>query len=101
MIINQERWKHASPAWNAAHGALRDYRHMVVNHETGHWLGLGHAGCPGAGRPAPVMMQQSKGLAGCHFNPWPTARELASRTPGPGRAMAYGVPRGYSRVVVE
>ena len=101
MIINQERWKHASPAWNAANGALRDYRHMVVNHESGHFLGLGHAGCPGAGRPAPVMMQQSKGLAGCRFNPWPTARELASRTPGPGRAMAYGVPRGYSRVVVE
>ena len=49
VIINQERWKHASPAWNAAHGALRDYRHMVVNHETGHFLGLGHAGCPGAG----------------------------------------------------
>jgi hypothetical protein len=101
VIINQERWKHASPAWNAANGALRDYRHMVVNHETGHFLGLGHSGCPGAGRPAPVMMQQSKGLAGCHFNPWPTARELASRTPGPGRAMAYGVSRGYSRVVVE
>jgi len=99
VIINQERWKHASPAWNAAHGALRDYRHMVVNHESGHFLGLGHAGCPGPGRPAPVMMQQSKGLAGCHFNPWPTAREVASRTPGPGRAMAYAVGAGYSRPV--
>ena len=101
VIINQERWKHASPAWNAANGRLRDYRHMVVNHESGHFLGLGHASCPGAGRPAPVMMQQSKGLGGCNFNPWPTARELASRTPGPGRAMAYGGPRGYPRVVVE
>jgi hypothetical protein len=101
VIINQERWKHASPAWNAANGALRDYRHMVVNHETGHFLGLGHAGCPGAGRPAPVMMQQSKGLGGCHFNPWPTARELASRTPGPGRAMAYGAAAGYPRPVEQ
>ncbi len=101
VIINQERWKHASPAWNAANGALRDYRHMVVNHESGHFLGLGHAGCPGPGRPAPVMMQQSKGLAGCRFNPWPTARELASRTPGPGRAMAYGAPAGYSRPVAH
>ncbi|MBK5250042.1 MAG: DUF3152 domain-containing protein [Actinomycetales bacterium] len=82
VIINQERWKHASPAWNAAHGALRGYRHMVVNHETGHWLGLGHAGCSGNGRLAPVMMQQSKGLGGCRFNPWPTGSELASRTPG-------------------
>ncbi len=101
VIINQERWKHASPAWNAADGRLRDYRHMVVNHESGHWLGLGHAGCPRAGRPAPVMMQQSKGLGGCRFNPWPTARELASRTPGRGRAMAYGVAAGYPRVVVD
>ena len=74
VIINQERWKHASPAWNGARRSLRDYRHMVVNHETGHWLGRGHVGCPGAG-PAPVMMQQSKGTGGCSFNPWPLPRE--------------------------
>lgn len=76
VVINQERWKHASPAWNAARGTLRDYRHMVVNHETGHWLGRGHASCGGAGQLAPVMQQQSKGLGGCRFNPWPTVREL-------------------------
>jgi hypothetical protein len=75
VIINQERWLRASPAWNRAGRSLRDYRHMVVNHETGHWLGLGHRSCPGAGQPAPVMMQQSKGRAGCRFNPWPTAPE--------------------------
>ena len=79
VIINQERWKHASPAWNAARGSLRNYRHMVVNHETGHWLGFGHAGCPGPGRAAPVMMQQSKALGGCRFNPWPTGSELRRR----------------------
>lgn len=73
VIINQTRWLHASPAWNAAGGSRRDYRHMVVNHETGHWLGHGHAGCSG-GR-APVMMQQSKGHGGCTFNPWPLPRE--------------------------
>lgn len=76
VIINQTRWQHASPAWNAAHGSLRGYRHMVVNHETGHWLGFDHAGCPGRGRPAPVMMQQSKGLDGCRFNAFPTLGEL-------------------------
>lgn len=70
VIINQDRWKYASPAWNRARRSLRDYRHLVVNHETGHWLGRGHTGCPGSG-PAPVMMQQSKGTGGCSFNPWP------------------------------
>ncbi len=74
VVINQERWSSASPAWNAARRSLRDYRHLVVNHETGHWLGRGHVGCPGSG-PAPVMMQQSKGTGGCTFNPWPLPRE--------------------------
>lgn len=76
VVINQLRWTQASPAWNAAGRSLRDYRHMVVNHETGHWLGLGHASCRG-GR-APVMMQQSKGTGGCRFNPWPLPGEAAA-----------------------
>ncbi len=77
VVINQLRWTNASPAWNAAGRSLRDYRHLVVNHETGHWLGLGHASCGGGGR-APVMMQQSKGTGGCRFNPWPLEREAAA-----------------------
>lgn len=76
VIINQTRWLHASPAWNAGGLSTRDYRHMVVNHETGHWLGRGHVGCPAPGALAPVMMQQSKGRDGCRFNPWPTPAEL-------------------------
>ncbi len=79
VIINVQRWRHASPAWNAAKRSLRDYRHMVVNHETGHFLGYGHSSCPGRGQLAPVMMQQSKGTQGCRFNPWPTQRELRRR----------------------
>jgi hypothetical protein len=75
VIINQTRWLHASPAWNRARLPLRDYRHMVVDHETGHWLGHRHSSCPGKGRLAPVMMQQSKGLDGCRFNPFPLPRE--------------------------
>jgi hypothetical protein len=100
VIVNQDRWKHASPAWNAADLALRDYRHMVVDHETGHWLGLGHASCPGPGRLAPVMQQQSKGLNGCRFNPFPTSHEISIRTPR-GRTMAEPLVRGYPPVVVD
>jgi hypothetical protein len=76
VVINQTRWKYASPSWNGAGKSLRDYRNLVVNHETGHWLGHGHLGCPGPGRLAPVMMQQSKGLDGCRHNPWPLPSEL-------------------------
>jgi hypothetical protein len=82
VIINQDRWLGATSSWNQAAGSLRDYRHMVVNHETGHWLGHSHEVCGGAGQPAPVMQQQSISLQGCTFNPWPTASELWSTTLG-------------------
>lgn len=82
VIINQDRWLGATPSWNGAGGSLRDYQHMVVNHETGHWLGHGHAHCSAAGQPAEVMQQQSIDLEGCRFNPWPTASELWSTTLG-------------------
>ncbi|MFC6287816.1 DUF3152 domain-containing protein [Nocardioides sp. GCM10027113] len=75
VIINQMRWQHATPSWNHARKSLRSYRHMVLNHETGHWLGHGHLGCGGRGQLAPVMMQQSKGLDGCRHNPWPLPSE--------------------------
>lgn len=78
VIINETRWQQATPTWDDKKGSLRDYRHMVVNHETGHWLGRGHARCGGKGQLAPVMQQQSKGLAGCRINPWPKKNELHS-----------------------
>lgn len=78
VIINDDRWVGASTAWNNAGGSLRDYRHMVVNHETGHWLGHGHEFCSASGAPAPVMQQQSIDLQGCAFNPWPLANELTT-----------------------
>lgn len=84
VIINQDRWLGATSSWNEAGGSLRDYRHMVINHETGHWLGHGHQACTGAGNPAPVMQQQSISLQGCTFNPWPTAPELWSSQLGIG-----------------
>jgi hypothetical protein len=78
VVINQDRWLGATPSWNNAGGSIRDYRHMVINHEIGHWLGHDHATCGGPGQAAPVMQQQSIDLQGCSFNPWPTADELWS-----------------------
>ncbi|MEO5499563.1 MAG: DUF3152 domain-containing protein [Candidatus Saccharimonadales bacterium] len=76
VIINEIRWLNGSDAWNGAGGSLRDYRHMVVNHETGHWLGHGHEYCSGAGQAASVMQQQTIDMQGCKPNPWPLSHEL-------------------------
>ncbi len=82
VIINQTRWQRATPSWNSRNLPRRGYRHMVVDHETGHWLGHPHVSCPGRGRLAPVMMQQSKDLAGCRHNPWPLRSERWFRISG-------------------
>lgn len=74
VVLNGERWEHAVPHWRA--GRAR-YRQMLVNHEMGHRLGLGHASCPGPGRRAPVMVQQSKALGGCRAGWWPQGAEIS------------------------
>lgn len=77
VYINEDRWNGGTTAWNNAGGGLRDYRHMVVNHEVGHWLGHGHYNCTdGENGKAPVMQQQSISLQGCDFNPWPLEFEI-------------------------
>lgn len=76
VVINYDRWQNASPAWNKNGGTLDEYRDMVINHETGHWIGFGHASCGGRGQAAPVMQQQSIDLQGCTFSPWPSASEV-------------------------
>ncbi|HHU38616.1 MAG TPA: DUF3152 domain-containing protein [Propionibacterium sp.] len=67
VALNSDRWKYMTPTYDD----LGTYRSYLVNHEVGHFLGLGHVGCPAEGAPAPVMMQQSIDLAGCEPNAWP------------------------------
>ncbi|MEK7600028.1 MAG: DUF3152 domain-containing protein [Patescibacteria group bacterium] len=78
VVINFDRWRLGSDAWNATGSSLDDYRNMVINHETGHWFGFYHRYCSGSGQPAPVMQQQSIGMQGCTPNPWPLAHEKAA-----------------------
>lgn len=77
VVINEDRWLGASDSWNETGASLATYRQMVLNHETGHWLGFGHGSCSGSGRLAPVMQQQSMSLWGCTPNPWPLVSEQA------------------------
>ncbi len=94
VVINEARWLGASPSWNAAGASLRNYRHMVINHETGHWIGFGHQLCGGAGQPAPVMQQQSISLQGCAPNSWPLDSERHAAAAKLGVEIRYGVPFG-------
>ncbi|GAA2274611.1 hypothetical protein GCM10010145_51770 [Streptomyces ruber] len=68
VVVNLKRWTSGSPQFP---GPIEEYRALIVNHEVGHRLGRGHETCPRAGAPAPVMMQQIKGLEGCVANAWP------------------------------
>ncbi len=67
VVINLGKWLNGVPHYNS----LDEYRHMVVNHEMGHFLGHGHVKCGRSGTPAPVMQRQTFGLEGCTQNPWP------------------------------
>ncbi|MFI1394211.1 DUF3152 domain-containing protein [Streptomyces sp. NPDC020681] len=73
VVVNLRRWTLGSPTFD---GTPAEYRHLIINHEIGHEIGIReHLGCPGPGRPAPVMMQQIKGLDGCRSNAWPYGKD--------------------------
>lgn len=71
VVINLDRWRTSVPHLVTAKLPLETYRLYVINHEVGHQLGHHHESCPAAGRPAPVMQQQTLFLDGCRPNPWP------------------------------
>jgi len=77
VLINDDRWLHATDSYNNAGVSLADYRTMVINHEVGHFLGHDHvSSCESGTGIAPVMLQQSTGLRGCKANSWPLKNEL-------------------------
>jgi hypothetical protein len=73
VVINDARWERGAVAYK---GNLALYRLYVINHEVGHALGNDHVQCPRNGALAPVMMQQTLGVATagvgtCRPNPYP------------------------------
>jgi hypothetical protein len=73
VVINDARWVRGAVAYK---GNLALYRLYVINHEVGHALGHEHVQCPRNGAQAPVMMQQTLGVATpgvgtCRPNPYP------------------------------
>lgn len=68
VVINLRRWLLAVPSFD---GDVPTYRHAVVNHEVGHFLGYDHEQCPGEGELMPVMGTPYYGLDGCRRNGWP------------------------------
>ncbi|WP_253859883.1 DUF3152 domain-containing protein [Prauserella alba] len=60
VVINLARWVRGAKAFSSD---LTAYRQYAINHEVGHALGNGHVGCAKEGALAPVMMQQTFGVA--------------------------------------
>ena len=65
MFLNSMRWMHGAKESKLP---LEEYRQYMVSHEMGHILGHDHVKCPGPGKPAPIMMQQTLGIGECSPN---------------------------------
>ncbi len=71
VALNLRRWVLGAEAYGKD---VAGYRTYLVNHEVGHGIGHAHAYCGGAGKVAPVMMQQTYGLKGCTAWNWPSPK---------------------------
>ena len=71
VVLNLARWMTSVRYYTNAKVVLDTYRTYMINHEVGHALGHDHELCPGTGKAAPVMQQQTFGLHGCRPNAWP------------------------------
>ncbi|WP_307832205.1 DUF3152 domain-containing protein [Prauserella cavernicola] len=60
VVINLARWVRGALAFSSD---MTGYRQYAINHEVGHALDNGHEGCGTDGALAPVMMQQTFGVA--------------------------------------
>jgi hypothetical protein len=60
VVINTARWVRGAKVYG---NDLAAYRTYAINHEVGHVLKNPHEGCKENGKAAPVMMQQSFGVA--------------------------------------
>ncbi len=81
-IINLDRYRKSAKPYLNAKVPLAVYRNYVINHEVGHELGHHHEGCPKAGGPAPVMVQQTLTTRGCVPYAWPRLHDKPLTGPG-------------------
>lgn len=95
VIINLARWVRGALAFN---GDLGLYRQYAINHEIGRVLGNQQVGCATDGGLAPVMMQQTFGVADDYVHDL-NQQDLVNKTRVPRddkvcKANAWPYPQG-------